>query len=56
MEMDLNAAVTFLSTHGRILERRRMQLLLGEGTAEGRRYCCLMRRRRWRRRPKPDSG
>jgi len=34
MEMDLNAAVTFLSTHGRILERRRMQLLLGEGTAE----------------------
>ena len=34
MDMDLNAAVTFLSTHGRILERRRMQLLLGEGTAE----------------------
>ena len=34
MDMDLNAAVTFLATHGRILERRRMQLLLGEGTAE----------------------
>ncbi len=34
MEMDLSAAVTFLSTHGRILERRRMQMLLGEGTAE----------------------
>ena len=34
MDMDLNAAVTFVSTHGRILERRRMQLLLGEGTAE----------------------
>ena len=34
MDMDLNAAVTFLTTHGRILERRRMQLLLGEGTAE----------------------
>ncbi|WP_055589165.1 prenyltransferase/squalene oxidase repeat-containing protein [Peterkaempfera griseoplana] len=34
MDMDLNAAVTFVSTHGRILERRRMQLLLGDGTAE----------------------
>jgi hypothetical protein len=34
MDMDLNAAVTFVSTHGRILERRRMQLLIGEGTAE----------------------
>ena len=33
--MDLNAAVTFVATHGRILERRRLQLLLGEGTAEG---------------------
>ena len=33
MDMDLNAAVTFVSTHGRILERRRMQLLIGEGTA-----------------------
>jgi hypothetical protein len=34
MDMDLNAAATFVSTHGRILERRRMQLLLGEGTTE----------------------
>jgi hypothetical protein len=34
MDMDLNAAITFLSIHGRILERRRMQLLLGEGTAK----------------------
>ena len=33
MDMDLNAAVTFVSTHGRILERRRMQLLIGEGTS-----------------------
>jgi len=32
MDMDLDAAVTFVSTHGRILERRRMQLLIGEGT------------------------
>ena len=34
MVMDLSAAITFLSTHGRVLERRRMQLLLGEGTAK----------------------
>jgi hypothetical protein len=34
MEFDLNAAVTFVSTHGRILERRRMGLLAGAGTAE----------------------
>ena len=33
--MDLNAAITFVSTHGRILERRRLHMLLGEGTAEG---------------------
>ena len=34
VDMNLNAAVTFVATHGRILERRRMQLLIGEGTAE----------------------
>lgn len=31
--MDIDAAVTFLTTHGRLLERRRLSTLLGEGTA-----------------------
>jgi hypothetical protein len=30
--MDIDAAVTFLTTHGRLLERRRLAALLGEGT------------------------
>jgi hypothetical protein len=34
MDFDLNAAATFVSTHARMLERRRMRLLLGEGTAD----------------------
>jgi hypothetical protein len=34
MDMDLNAAVSFVATHARILERRRLQLLLGEGSPE----------------------
>ena len=34
MDMDLNAAVSFVATHARILERHRLQLLLGEGSPE----------------------
>jgi hypothetical protein len=34
MDMDLNAAVSFVATHARILERRRLHLLLGEGSPE----------------------
>lgn len=32
--MDLNAAVSFVSTHARVLDRRRLQLLLGEGSPD----------------------
>ena len=32
MTMDLDAAVSFMATHARLLERRRLQLLLGDGT------------------------
>lgn len=31
--MDIDAAVTFVATHGRLLERRRLAALLGDGTA-----------------------
>jgi hypothetical protein len=34
MDMDLDAAVTFVATHARILERRRLSLLLGEGSPD----------------------
>ncbi len=34
MDFDLKAAVTFVATHARILERRRLELMLGEGTPE----------------------
>ncbi len=34
MVMDLNAAVSFVSTHARLLERRRLQHLLGEGAPD----------------------
>jgi hypothetical protein len=34
MEMDLEAAVSFMATHARVLERRRLRLLLGEGSPE----------------------
>jgi hypothetical protein len=34
MGMDLNAAVSFVSTHARVLERRRLQLMLGEGSPD----------------------
>ena len=34
MDMDLNAAVSFVATHARILERRRLNLLLGEGSPD----------------------
>jgi hypothetical protein len=33
--MDLDAAVSFVATHGRVLERRRLHLLLGEGSPDG---------------------
>lgn len=33
--IDLNAAVSFVSTHARVLERRRLQLLLDEGSPAG---------------------
>lgn len=32
MEMDLNAAISFVQTHGRVLDRRRLGLLLGDGS------------------------
>jgi hypothetical protein len=35
MAMDMNAAVSFVATHGRVLERRRLHLLLGEGSPDG---------------------
>ena len=34
MDVDLDAAVTFVATHGRVLDRRRLHLLLGTGSAE----------------------
>ena len=34
MDVDLNAAVSFVATHGRVLDRRRLQLLLGEGSPD----------------------
>lgn len=34
MDMDLDAAVSFVATHARILERRRLNLLLGEGSPD----------------------
>jgi len=34
MDMDLNAAIEFMTTHARLLERRRLRLLLGDGTPE----------------------
>jgi hypothetical protein len=34
MGMDLEAAVSFMATHARVLERRRLRLLLGEGTPD----------------------
>jgi hypothetical protein len=34
MVMDLNAAVSFVATHARLLERRRLQCLLGDGTPD----------------------
>ena len=34
MEMDLNAAISFVATHGRVLDRRRLRLLLGDGSPD----------------------
>ncbi|GAA3300624.1 hypothetical protein Dvina_30335 [Dactylosporangium vinaceum] len=34
MEMDVNAAVRFVATHGRVLDRRRLDVLLGRGEPE----------------------
>jgi len=34
MDIDLHAAVSFMATHARVLERRRLNLLLGEGSAD----------------------
>jgi hypothetical protein len=34
MDMNLNAAVLFVTTHARILERRRLHLMLGEGSPD----------------------
>ncbi|WP_250030800.1 hypothetical protein [Paractinoplanes maris] len=34
MSLDLDAAISFLTTHGRTLERRRLRHLLGEGSAD----------------------
>jgi hypothetical protein len=35
VSIDIPAAESFMATHGRILDRRRLQLLLGTGSAEG---------------------
>lgn len=35
MEMDLGAAVSFVATNGRLIDRRRLDLLLGNGSADG---------------------
>ena len=35
MEMDLDAAIDFVATHGRLLDRRRLGLLLGSGSPHG---------------------
>jgi hypothetical protein len=35
MKIDLHMASSFLATHGRVLDRRRVQLVLGEGDAGG---------------------
>ncbi|MCU1377511.1 MAG: hypothetical protein JWN29_494 [Acidimicrobiales bacterium] len=35
MTLDLQAATSFLATHGRMLDRRRFQLLLGDGDRDG---------------------
>jgi hypothetical protein len=35
MAMDLDAAVSFVATHARVLDRRRLHHLLGEGSADG---------------------
>ena len=34
--MNLNKAIDFMSTHARMLDRRRFELLIGEGTDESR--------------------
>lgn len=34
MEFDLDAAISFVATHGRVLDRRRLGLLLGTGSSE----------------------
>jgi hypothetical protein len=34
MGMDLQAAVSFMATHARVLERRRLHLLLGDGSPQ----------------------
>ncbi|MCU1449221.1 MAG: hypothetical protein JWP02_1391 [Acidimicrobiales bacterium] len=34
MSIDVSAAVSFMATHGRILDQRRLQLLLGAGSAD----------------------
>ena len=34
MDMDLNAALSFVATHARLLERRRLNRLLGEGSSD----------------------
>lgn len=35
MEIDLDAAVSFVTTHARVIERRRLHHLLGEGSSAG---------------------
>jgi hypothetical protein len=35
MSIDLPAATSFVTTHARILDRRRLRLLLGDGDPEG---------------------
>lgn len=34
MDIDLDAAVSFVATHGRVLDRRRLHLLLGDGSPD----------------------